>query len=131
MQQRLGVSARLRRTLDDQTPRRGVCDSGPSALGEGERLVRGVAGVLRVDDGRQTAQDVRRASDLLGQPDEAIRSNADDEEIRRRLRELLEGADDEGGEGADGDGTDGEADLAEFVESLEQMDADDVDKDAE
>jgi DNA-directed RNA polymerase subunit beta' len=92
------------------------------------------AGARKLDgdgDGRQTAQDVRRASDLLGQPDEAIRSNADDEEIRRRLRELLEGADDEGGEGADGDGTDGEADLAEFVESLEQMDADDVDKDAE
>jgi DNA-directed RNA polymerase subunit beta' len=92
------------------------------------------AGARKLDgdgDGRQTAQDVRRASDLLGQPDEAIRSNADDEEIRRRLRELLEGADDEGGEDANGEGADGEADLAEFVESLEQMDVDDVDKGAE
>ncbi|MBK9713459.1 MAG: DNA-directed RNA polymerase subunit beta' [Kouleothrix sp.] len=65
-------------------------------------------------DGRQISPEARRASELLGQA-EATRSSADDEEIRRRLRALLEGTEDEAGATGDGD-------LATFMESIDNMD---------
>jgi DNA-directed RNA polymerase subunit beta' len=77
-------------------------------------------------DGRPVVPEVRRASELLGQPEPAMRSNADEEEIRRRLRALLEGDGDEAGAG----GTDGE-DLATFMDSLDKMDMGDASKDEE
>ena len=69
-------------------------------------------------DGGQLPTDVRRASEMLGQADGGKPAgSADDEEIRRRLRALLEGADDEVTENAADD-----EDLAQFMDALEQMD---------
>ncbi len=69
-------------------------------------------------DGGQLPADVRRASEMLGQADGGKPAgSADDEEIRRRLRALLEGADDEVAENASDD-----EDLAQFMDALEQMD---------
>ena len=69
-------------------------------------------------DGGQLPADVRRASEMLGQADGGKPAgSADDEEIRRRLRALLEGADDEVTENAADD-----EDLAQFMDALEQMD---------
>ena len=69
-------------------------------------------------DGAQLPADVRRASEMLGQSDGGKPAgSADDEEIRRRLRALLEGIDDEVGESAED-----QEDMAQFMDALDEMD---------
>jgi len=72
-----------------------------------------------IDDlGQPVVAEVRRASDLIGQTDGGKPAGTpDDDEIRRRLRMLLEGAEDEDGIGASDDD-----DLAQFMDALEELD---------
>ncbi len=78
-----------------------------------------------IDDlGLPVVAEVRRASELIGQADGGKPAGTpDDDEIRRRLRALLEGSEDEDGIGASED-----EDLAQFMDALEEMDdTDDTD----
>ncbi len=62
--------------------------------------------------------EVRRASELIGQADGGKPAGTpDDDEIRRRLRVLLEGTEDDVGINASED-----EDLAQFVDALDEMD---------
>ena len=72
-----------------------------------------------IDDmGQPVVAEVRRASELIGQADGGKPAGTpDDDEIRRRLRALLEGTEDEDGIGASED-----EDLAQFMDALEEMD---------
>jgi DNA-directed RNA polymerase subunit beta' len=72
-----------------------------------------------IDDlGQPVVTEVRRASELIGQADGGKPAGSpDDDEIRRRLRALLEGADDEDGLVAPED-----EDLAQFMDALDEMD---------
>ena len=61
---------------------------------------------------------MRRANELIGQADGGKPAGSpDDDEIRRRLRALLEGTDDEGENGASD-----EEDLAQFMDAMDTLD---------
>jgi DNA-directed RNA polymerase subunit beta' len=76
------------------------------------------------EQGQPVVAEVRRASELIGQSDGGKPAGSpDDDEIRRRLRALLEGTEDDDGVGAAED-----EDLAQFMDALEAMD-DSIDTD--
>ena len=68
--------------------------------------------------GEPVVAEVRRASELIGQADGGKPAGTpDDDEIRRRLRALLEGTED-----GDGIGAAEDEDLAQFMDALDEMD---------
>jgi DNA-directed RNA polymerase subunit beta' len=92
--------------------RRALAEDLMGELASGSRRVEGDG------NGHELSGEVRRANELLGQADGGKPAGTPDEdEIRRRLRALLEGTDDD-----DGAGSSDEEDLAQFMDALDEMD---------